>query len=323
MQMPAKPISLTWNAARDHWGTCPRTHAIRGGRPSGCSVDGVSEPLPRGARGSDLARRILVGMGDLRVDGAHHRARSAVRRSPSRSLTGHSVSLPGHTTDERAPTLMTASELTAAYRSLCRTPVRDLATGQQIGTARRRTMVLPTRLRALYWVRDMDGHVVVRVDQKRVKLPYEVFRHGSLVGSFIPKPHFDKREREQPGKWEDPWSAEGSVRVNGANKCGCRNHVRCCCGVARTWRSAVLRRSRRVEVRVDAFVAIVRVVQAAAWYSLMSPWQRERRRIGLPDRYATSSTASGRVGRAIGGADGVVVLDVLVEHACEVRCGSR
>jgi len=62
----------------------------------------------------------------------------------------------------------------------------------------------------------MNGEVVVRMDQKRMGLPYDVFGSDErLVGSFIPKPRADNRGREHPGNWTSPFSAEGLVRVNG------------------------------------------------------------------------------------------------------------
>jgi hypothetical protein len=99
-----------------------------------------------------------------------------------------------------------------------RAPVRDATTGEQIGTVRRRTMTFPLRLRAMYWIWDIDGRVVIRLHSRYGLPPYNVFGEDhELVGSFVPKSSVDKRGREREGTWRCAWDAdtEGFVRVDG------------------------------------------------------------------------------------------------------------
>jgi hypothetical protein len=115
----------------------------------------------------------------------------------------------------RPVTLRNVREVTAGIGLFRPARVTDALSGQQIGTARRRTMIFPTRLRALYWIWDMEGRVVIRMDQKNVRLPFDVFGgNGELIGSLVAKKFLDKRGRERPGNWESAWDAEGFVRID-------------------------------------------------------------------------------------------------------------
>ena len=78
-------------------------------------------------------------------------------------------------------------------------------------------------------------------------------------------------------------------------------------------------RTRRGRRRCSRGWPLSAWVRLPSWYSLMSPWQRRRRRIGWPET-EHDDVAGGRCALADGvvGPMGVVVLDVLVEHTREM-----